>query len=77
MKKPIRTTVPHRGYVRKADGTYGRPAVDFSIFGIAKDLLDDLKGVTEDDFWELAREFQIAFEDVAREVEERAKGAEK
>jgi hypothetical protein len=64
-------TEPPRGYVRALHGQWRRPDVDKAIFDLAARLLVDEPKSSIDDVWELAREFQTAFEDAAREIEER------
>jgi hypothetical protein len=48
-----------------------RPDVDEKCFDLALDFLNEIKGVTDDDIWALAKDIQTACEDACREVETR------
>ena len=54
-----------------------RPAVDARCFDLSLHFLNQIKGVTEDDFWALAKDIQTACEDACRSVEERAEPKER
>jgi hypothetical protein len=54
-----------------------RPDVDTRCFDLAEDFLSEIKGMTDDDVWALAKDIQTACEDACREVEEREMGKHK